>query len=111
MIQMAVHQPAGANARSVAKSRTCSINRSATGWSARFLKVMIDKGQGQTASSIGDRIAKEVERLVTDPASAERLEQNGVDRLGNTPREFAAMIAEDAAFRAQALTAVGLRPK
>jgi tripartite-type tricarboxylate transporter receptor subunit TctC len=64
-----------------------------------------------TARDTVDRIAKEVERLVKDPASAERLEQNGVDLLGNTPREFAAMIVEDTAFWAQALTAAGLRAK
>jgi tripartite-type tricarboxylate transporter receptor subunit TctC len=64
-----------------------------------------------TARDTVDRIAKEVEHLVKDPASAERLEQNGVDLLGNTPREFAAMIAEDTAFWAQAITAAGLRPK
>jgi len=58
-----------------------------------------------------DRIAKEVARLVKDPASAERLEQNGVDLLGNTPREFAAMIAEDTAFWGEALIAAGLRAK
>ena len=64
-----------------------------------------------TSRNTVDRIAKEVARLVRDPASADRLEQNGVDLLGNTPREFAAMIAEDAAFWGEALTAAGLRAK
>ena len=64
-----------------------------------------------TAQDTVDRIAKEVARLVKDPASAERLEQNGVNLLGNTPREFAAMIAEDTVFWAEALTAAGLRAK
>ena len=64
-----------------------------------------------TSPNTVDRIAKEVGRLVKDPASAERLEQNGVDLLGNTPREFAAMIAEDAIFWGEALTAAGLRAK
>lgn len=64
-----------------------------------------------TAQDTVDRIAKEVARLVKDPASAARLEQNGVNLLGNMPKEFAAMIVEDTAFWAEALTAAGLRAK
>jgi tripartite-type tricarboxylate transporter receptor subunit TctC len=58
-----------------------------------------------------DRIAREVARLVKDPASAERLAQNGVDVLGSTPQEFAAMIAEDTVFWGEALAAAGLSAK
>src|SRR5262249_43922421 len=44
-----------------------------------------------------DRIAKEVSRAAKDAAFAERLAAFGVDPLGNTPEEFAAMIAADIA--------------
>jgi tripartite-type tricarboxylate transporter receptor subunit TctC len=64
-----------------------------------------------TGSDTVDRIAKEVARLVKKPAPAAILEQNGVDVLGDTPREFAAMIAEETAFWGEALTAAGLRTK
>lgn len=64
-----------------------------------------------TAQDTVDRIAKEVARMVKDPASAQRLERNGVDLLGSTPTEFAWMIAEDTAFWAEALTIAGLHAK
>jgi tripartite-type tricarboxylate transporter receptor subunit TctC len=44
------------------------------------------------------RSAKEVARAVKDPNLAARLASNGVDPLGNSPEEFAAMIAADIAL-------------
>lgn len=64
-----------------------------------------------TASDIVGRIAGEVGRMVKEPGIADRLVQNGVDPLGNDPKQFAAMIADDMAFWAEAVRAAGLRGK
>ena len=58
-----------------------------------------------------DRIAKEVSRAVKDATFAERLAAFGVDPLGNTPEEFAAMIAADIALWGEAVTIAGIQPK
>jgi tripartite-type tricarboxylate transporter receptor subunit TctC len=58
-----------------------------------------------------DRIAKEVSRATRDGAFAERLAAFGVDPLGNSPEEFAAMIAADIALWGEALTIAGIQPK
>jgi tripartite-type tricarboxylate transporter receptor subunit TctC len=64
-----------------------------------------------TPKEIVDRIAKEVARAVQDPKLAERLVSNGVDPLGNSPEEFAAMIAADIAFWGEAVKIAGLEEK
>ena len=62
-----------------------------------------------TPKDIIDRIAKEVSRAVNDPNVAERLTSNGVDPLGNSPEEFASMIASDIALWAEAVKIPGVQ--
>jgi tripartite-type tricarboxylate transporter receptor subunit TctC len=64
-----------------------------------------------TPKAIIDRIAKDVARAVKDPKIAARLASNGVDPLGNSPEEFAAMIAADIAFWAEAVKIAGMQEK
>jgi tripartite-type tricarboxylate transporter receptor subunit TctC len=64
-----------------------------------------------TPKEIVDRIAKEVARVVKDPTIAARLASNGVDPLGNSPEEFAAMIAADIALWAEAVKIAGVQEK
>jgi len=64
-----------------------------------------------TPKEIIDRLAKEVSRAVKDPNVAERLASNGVDPLGNSPEEFAAMIAADIALWAEAVRIAGVQEK
>jgi tripartite-type tricarboxylate transporter receptor subunit TctC len=56
-----------------------------------------------TPWDIIERIAKEVARAVKDPRVIERLAVLGVDPVGNTPEEFAAMIAADTPLWAEAI--------
>jgi tripartite-type tricarboxylate transporter receptor subunit TctC len=58
-----------------------------------------------------DRIAKEVSRAVKDAKFAERLAAFGIDPLGNTPVEFAAMIAADIAMWGEAIKIAGVQEK
>ncbi len=58
-----------------------------------------------------DRIAKEVSRAVKDAKFAERLTAFGIDPLGNTPVEFAAMIAADIAMWGEAIKIAGVQEK
>jgi tripartite-type tricarboxylate transporter receptor subunit TctC len=64
-----------------------------------------------TPREIVDRIANEVARGVKDPKVASRLAGNGVDPLGDSPQEFAATIAADIAFWAEALKEAGVQEK
>jgi tripartite-type tricarboxylate transporter receptor subunit TctC len=61
-----------------------------------------------TPRPIIDRIAGEVARAVRDPVIAERLTTNGVDPLGNTPDQFAALITADIALWAEAIKSAGI---
>ncbi|MGB8550446.1 MAG: tripartite tricarboxylate transporter substrate binding protein [Xanthobacteraceae bacterium] len=56
-----------------------------------------------------ERVASEVERAAKDPAFAERLGRLGVDPLGNTPAEFAALIAADIPLWAEAVKIAGVK--
>ena len=58
-----------------------------------------------------DRIAKEVARAVKDAKFAERLAAFGIDPLGNTPVQFAAMIAADIAMWSEAIKIAGVQEK
>ena len=51
-----------------------------------------------TPKDIIVRVAQEVSRAVKDPMIAARLANEGIDPLGNSPEEFATMIAADIAF-------------
>jgi tripartite-type tricarboxylate transporter receptor subunit TctC len=62
-----------------------------------------------TPQVIVDGIANEVARAVKNPGIAERLNGNGVDPLGNSPEEFAAMIAADVHFWAEAVKIAGVQ--
>jgi tripartite-type tricarboxylate transporter receptor subunit TctC len=64
-----------------------------------------------TPGSIIDRMAKEVGRAVKDPKFVERLANDGFDPIGNRPDEFAAMIAADISFWADAVKVAGMQDK
>jgi tripartite-type tricarboxylate transporter receptor subunit TctC len=64
-----------------------------------------------TPREIIDRIAKEVASAAKDPKFIERLDSFGVDPLGNTPEEFAAMIAADIPFWAEAVKIANVQEK
>ena len=62
-----------------------------------------------TPKPIVDQIAGEIARAVKDPKFVERLASFGADPLGNSPTEFAAMIAADLALWADAVKLAGLK--
>jgi tripartite-type tricarboxylate transporter receptor subunit TctC len=64
-----------------------------------------------TPKEIIERIANEVAGAVKDPKIAERLTGSGVDPVGNSPQEFAAMIAADLALWAEAIEVAGVQEK
>ncbi len=64
-----------------------------------------------TPAAIIDRMAQEVARAVKDPKFIERLAADGFDPLGNRPDQFAAMIAEDMSFWADAVRLAGIQEK
>jgi tripartite-type tricarboxylate transporter receptor subunit TctC len=64
-----------------------------------------------TPAWIIDRMAGEVARAVKDPKFVERLAVDGFDPLGNRPDEFAAMIAADISFWADAVKTAGMQDK
>jgi tripartite-type tricarboxylate transporter receptor subunit TctC len=61
-----------------------------------------------TPKDIAAKIAGEIARASKDPAYVERLARIGVDAIGDTPQEYAATIAADVAFWADAIKAAGL---
>jgi tripartite-type tricarboxylate transporter receptor subunit TctC len=56
-----------------------------------------------------ERLAREVAKVVREPAIAERLRKIGVEPLGNTPAEFAALIQREAPTWRDAVKAAGIR--
>ncbi|HEY3148658.1 MAG TPA: tripartite tricarboxylate transporter substrate-binding protein [Dongiaceae bacterium] len=62
-----------------------------------------------TPKDIIDKIAAEIGRAVKDPQFVARLDQYGADPLGNTPAEFSAMLAADAALWAGTIQSLGLK--
>ena len=62
-----------------------------------------------TPRAIIDRLAQEVAKVVREPATAERLRKIGVEPLGNTPAEFAALVQREAPIWADAVKAAGIR--
>ena len=62
-----------------------------------------------TPKEIVGRIAAEIARAVKDPPFIARLEQYGADPLGNSPEEFAALIAADTAQWAEVIKSTGLK--
>jgi tripartite-type tricarboxylate transporter receptor subunit TctC len=64
-----------------------------------------------TSKEIIGRIAQEVARATKDAKFVERLVKFGVDPLGNSPEEAAAMIAAEIAFWAEAVKIAGVQEK
>jgi tripartite-type tricarboxylate transporter receptor subunit TctC len=64
-----------------------------------------------TPPEVIDKIAGEIGRAVKDPEFVARLDSYGADPLGNTPKEFAAMIGHDLALWSDAVKSVGLAGK
>src|SRR5262249_34341414 len=61
-----------------------------------------------TPSTVIERLAKASAAPVKDAKVRERLANVGVDPLGNSPGEFAAMISTDIAFWAEAVKIAGV---
>jgi tripartite-type tricarboxylate transporter receptor subunit TctC len=64
-----------------------------------------------TPKDIVARMAQEVARTVRDPKVVEQLGRDGYDPLGNSPAEFAAMIAADIPLWAEAVRLAGVKDK
>jgi tripartite-type tricarboxylate transporter receptor subunit TctC len=62
-----------------------------------------------TPRQIVDRVAQEVAKAARHPAVVERLNKIGVDALGNTPAEFAALIRSEAPLWRDAVSAAGIK--
>lgn len=62
-----------------------------------------------TPKDIIDKVAQEIARAVKDPKFAGRLAGFGTDPLGNSPEEFARMIAADVALWAEAVNIAGVK--
>jgi tripartite-type tricarboxylate transporter receptor subunit TctC len=62
-----------------------------------------------TPKEVVDKIAAKIGHSVKDPQFAARLDQYGVDPLGNTPAEFRAMVAADTALWAETVQSLGLK--
>jgi len=62
-----------------------------------------------TPRPIIERLAQEVAKVVREPATAERLRKIGVEPLGNTPAEFAALVQREAPIWRDAVKAAGIR--
>jgi tripartite-type tricarboxylate transporter receptor subunit TctC len=65
----------------------------------------------QTPKEIVNRIAAEVARAVKDPGVIERMGNQGIDPVGNTPEEFTAAIKDDVALWTEAVNVAGVREK
>jgi tripartite-type tricarboxylate transporter receptor subunit TctC len=63
-----------------------------------------------TPKEIVDRLADESARAAKDPKVIERLANFGIDPLGNRPEEFAASLAADIRFWADAAKSAGVQP-
>jgi tripartite-type tricarboxylate transporter receptor subunit TctC len=62
-----------------------------------------------TPKQIIDGIAQEVAKAARDPVIIDRLNKIGVDALGNTPAEFAALIRSEAPLWRDAVNAAGVK--
>jgi len=62
-----------------------------------------------TPPAIVDRIAKEAAHAVKVPKTIELLASNGIEPLGNSPDEFAALVAEDISFWGQVIKKTGVQ--
>ncbi|HET7022646.1 MAG TPA: tripartite tricarboxylate transporter substrate binding protein [Xanthobacteraceae bacterium] len=62
-----------------------------------------------TPEGVVDKIAAEIGHSVKDPQFAARLDEYGVDPLGNTPAEFRAMVVADTDLWAETVQSLGLK--
>jgi tripartite-type tricarboxylate transporter receptor subunit TctC len=62
-----------------------------------------------TPGPIIERLAQEIMKIVREPATADRLNNIGVEPLGNTPAEFAEFLRQDAPVWRDAVNAAGIR--
>jgi tripartite-type tricarboxylate transporter receptor subunit TctC len=62
-----------------------------------------------TPPAIIERLAHQVAKAVREPATAQRLRKIGVEPLGNTPAEFAALVQREAPIWRDAVRAAGIR--
>ena len=62
-----------------------------------------------TPENIVGKIAAEIGHAVKDPQFAARLDEYGVDPLGNTPAEFRAMVTADTDLWAETVQSLGLK--
>lgn len=62
-----------------------------------------------TQKALIDRLAQLIIKVVREPATAARLNNMGVDPLGNTPEEFADYVRRDDAVWRDAVKAAGIR--
>lgn len=62
-----------------------------------------------TPKPIIERLAQEIVKIVREPATAERLNNIGVEPLGNKPAEFAEFMRQDAAVWRDAVNAAGIK--
>lgn len=65
----------------------------------------------ETPKPIIDKIATEITKASKDPQFVEKLAKLGADPLGNTPTEFAALIAADLKTWDEAVAVAGLKAK
>jgi tripartite-type tricarboxylate transporter receptor subunit TctC len=63
----------------------------------------------KTPSAIIERLAREIGAAARDPGFIQRLENIGVDPVGNTPAEFAAVLKSDLAIWAEAVKVSGVK--
>jgi tripartite-type tricarboxylate transporter receptor subunit TctC len=64
-----------------------------------------------TPQQVVDSLAREVAKIVREPATADKLEKIGVEPLGNTPAEFAAFIRAEAPVWRAAVKAADVKPE
>jgi tripartite-type tricarboxylate transporter receptor subunit TctC len=64
-----------------------------------------------TSNAIIDKIAAEIARACQDPRFIEKLASLGADPLGNTPAQFAALIAQDLKTWGEAVEIAGVKTK
>jgi len=62
-----------------------------------------------TPKEIVDRIASEAKKALADPAMKDRLAEQGIVAVGNTPDEFRAFVAEDVARWATVIKDAGIK--
>ncbi len=62
-----------------------------------------------TPKPIIDQLAREVQRIVKEPAFVEKAANFGLDLIGDTPQDFAATIAADVPLWAEAVAVAGAR--